>query len=122
MKPNPFKPYFLPVLFFTLITIIAVGCKKDKITVDQEKSFLQVDPPRTVNNSLEGGSMHVTLKPGGVADINPGGDILYRGTYKIKGDQLKIKVSDFKDDFEFKILSETDIKEKNSGVVLRWEK
>lgn len=117
-----FKSHLLSVLFFALITIAAVGCKKDKITVDEEKSFVQVDPPRTVNNTLEGGSMHVTLKPDGVAEINPGGDILYRGTYKIKGDQLKIKVSDFKDDFEFKILSETDIKEKESGVVLRWEK
>ena len=122
MKPNLFKSYLLFVFFFTLITIVAAGCKKDKITIDQEKSFVQVDPPRVVNNSLEGGSMHLTLKPDGIADINPGGDIVYGGTYKIKGDQLKIKVNEFKDDFEFKILSDTDIKEKDSGIVLRWEK
>lgn len=122
MNTNLFKSYVLPALLFIVVLVVATGCKKDKITVDQEKRFVQVDPPKVPATDNVGGTMHLTLKPDGIADILPFGDIVYRGTYKIKGDKLKVEVTDLEDDFEFKILNETDIKLKNTETVLRWER
>ena len=45
--------------------------------------------------------------PGDVADILPGGDVVERGTYKIKGKQLVVTTGIV---FEFEIISDTEIK------------
>lgn len=105
----------------TLILLLAVSvflsaCKKDKIDVDKEKVFLQVDVPK---DTMPGyiGSWSVTLKPDGTAEVVPSGDIVYIGKYDIKGSSLKVKTQ--YEDFEFDILSSTEIKDKEYGVILR---
>lgn len=37
---------------------------------------------------------YLTLSAGGIADILPGGDIVYRITYKLKGKKIKTQKSD----------------------------
>ena len=107
--------YLLILLALALFCFNA--CKKDQLSVDGEKEFKEVG--HVAMDAYDGG-WRVTLRPDGVADILPGGDIVYRGTYKISGDKLKIKTTDG-ETFEFKILSETEIKEKEYGTLLRWE-
>lgn len=104
--------YLIILVAITLFCLNA--CKKDKLSVDQEKEFWEVD--HASMNAYDGG-WRVTLKPDGIADILPSGDIVYGGTYKIRGDQLKIKTDD--ETFEFKILSDTEIKEKEYGTILK---
>ncbi|RZK21443.1 MAG: hypothetical protein EOO86_01015 [Pedobacter sp.] len=102
--------------FIVAIILFLSACKKDKLSIDQEKRFSEVgfkfDPSFPYN-----GGWGLTLKPDGVADIAPGGDIYYRGTYKISGKSLTVTSDQNK--FKFEILSETEIKEKQYGVVLR---
>ncbi|RDC55629.1 hypothetical protein DU508_15230 [Pedobacter chinensis] len=109
------KTFILPV-FIIALTIFLNACKKDQLKVDQEKVFLEADFKFDSSFPYNGG-WQVTLKPNGKADILPGGDIVWGGTYKISGKNLTIK-SDNKT-FKFEILSETEIKEKEYGVLLR---
>jgi hypothetical protein len=69
-----------------------------------------------VSNSYFGG-WSLTLYPNNIADINPGGDIIYRGTYKISSSSLKV-ITDT-DSYKFKIISSTDIKYDQADLVLR---
>lgn len=105
---------FIAVLIASILLFSA--CKKDQLTVNQEKIFLQVDFKAT-NSSPYNSGWQVTLKPDGVADIIPSGDIIWRGTYEINGSSLTVKTDN--QTYQFRIISETEIKEKNSGVVLR---
>lgn len=92
------------------------ACKKDQLTVKQEKEFLQVgfkyDPSFPFNSGWQ-----LTLKPDGIADVLPGGDIIYRGTYKINGSLLTVKVDN--ETYKFDIINQNEIKEKSSGTILR---
>ena len=85
------------------------------LIVNDAKSFQQID--HVSQNPFDGG-WALTLKPDGTADILPGGDIYYRGTYKISGDNIKVKTDQGAGPFDFEIISETEIKEKQSGVRL----
>lgn len=102
-------------LFLMLILSIA-ACKKDEIIVNQEKRFTEVDFQSNQSNPYNGG-WALTLLPGGLADIAPGGDVIYRGTYKINGKNITVKTDQFT--FKFDIRSETEIKEKKYGIILR---
>lgn len=61
--------------------------------------------------------MSLTLNPDGTADITPGGDIRYRGTYKINGSTIKVKTEE--NSYSFEIISEIEIKSKEFGTLLR---
>jgi hypothetical protein len=96
------------------ITLLFTACKKDQLKVDEEKSYFEANH---VSAGPYDGGWQLTLKPDGVADIAPGGDIIYRGTYKINGSKIKVKSETGA--FEFKIISDTELKESKHGIVLR---
>lgn len=110
---------FTAIKTFIALLIIAIfllsSCKKDQLTVDQEKIFSQTDFKASTNPYDSG--WQLTLKPDGVADILPGGDIWWRGTYKISGSLITVKADNVT--YKFEILSKTEIKDKTYGVVLR---
>lgn len=105
------------LLLTLLLSVFMSGCKKDALNVETEKHFIQEDFKVSPSNPEMGG-WRLFLQPDGRADIVPGGDIAYRGTYKVRGKKLTVD-TDGKV-FEFEILSETRIKEKQYGIVLRY--
>lgn len=106
--------YILTALFIGIN--ILIFCKKDQLNIDREKTYVQNEPQPIVANSYFGG-WYLTLYPDGVADINPGGDIVYRGTYKISGSSLKIKIE--QDSYKFRIISSTKISYDKYNMVLQ---
>lgn len=100
---------------FIFIIVANIACKKNKLDVDTEKSFYQVDH---ISQGPYDNGWQLTLNPNQTADILPGGDIIYRGTYTINGSKLKVKADQISEQFEFKIISKTEIKEKKYGVRL----
>lgn len=110
-----FKTYLLPSIICMTVLLFAAGCKKDRITVDQSKQYSQVGHLQM--NAYDGG-WGLTLQPEGVADLSPGGDIVYRGTYKINGSKLKVTTSQNSGSYTFEIISDTQIREKKYGVIL----
>jgi hypothetical protein len=106
----------LTLTLLLAISVFLTACKKDKIEVDKEKVFLQVDVPKDTAPGYVS-SWAVTLKPDKTAEVIPGGDIVYGGNYEIKGSSLNIKTDQV--NFDFDILSATEIKDKKYGVVLR---
>lgn len=109
----------LTTVFIALVTVLIISCKKDKLTVDEEQLFLQADF-KPLSDFPYNGGWQLTLKTGGVADIVPSGDIIYRGTYKVKGDKLSVTTDQSK--FEFLIVSKEELKETKYGVVLKLKK
>ena len=105
--------YFQILMFLFIIT--ATGCKKDKLEVNEVKEYGEVGHIPT--GPYDGG-WALTLQPDGIAEVNPGGDIRYRGTYKIKGDEVKVKTEQNSETYTFEVISETEIREKSSGVTL----
>jgi len=103
------------IALFIISIFFLSSCKKDQLVVDQEKVFLQVD--HGDSGFPYDSSWHLTLKLGGVAEILPGGDIWWRGTYKINGSLITVKADNVT--YKFEILSETEIKDKTYGVVLK---
>ncbi|WP_231426028.1 hypothetical protein [Pedobacter sp. Leaf250] len=109
------KTFASVISIVTLLTFFS-ACKKDQLSIDGEKQFSEVGHKADPLNPFDGG-WGLTLKPDGVADITPGGDIVYRGTYKISGKNLSVTTDQVK--FKFEILSQTEIKEKQYGTLLR---
>lgn len=60
----------------------------------------------------------MTLQPDGVADLVPGGDIVYRGIYKINGTKITVTSTDNSGSYTFEIISDTQIREKKYSVIL----
>ncbi|MDN3588686.1 hypothetical protein QWY86_18535 [Pedobacter aquatilis] len=114
------KSIILKTAIFNISLIVIIllmnSCKKEQLKIDQEKKFSQVDFKFDPTFPYDGG-WGLTLKPNGVADIIPGGDIYYRGNYKISGKNLTVTTDHTT--FKFDILSETEIKEKQYGTILR---
>ena len=115
MKSKILKSPLLYATICLLIITIAGGCKKDQLIVDQTKQYWQVDHVAT--NAYDGG-WGLTLQPDGVADVLPGGDVYYRGTYKISGSKITVETPQNSGSYTFKIISDTQIREKESGAVL----
>jgi hypothetical protein len=115
MKLKLLKTNCFPILLFLFI-LTTVGCKKDQLRVDQEKEYVEVSHQPT--NPYDGG-WNLILQPNGTADVIPTGDIIYRGTYKINGSTIKVKTEQNSGSYAFEIISETEIKEKEFGAVLR---
>ena len=106
-------------LAFALLLALSVflsACKKDKIEVDHEKVFTQKDLPQITTPDYAS-VWQLILKPGGAAEIRPGGNAVYQGKHDIKGSLLKVKTDDTT--FEFDILNDTEIKEKKYSVILK---
>jgi len=116
MKQTLLKTYFLPFTIGMLVLILAGGCKKDQLIIDRTKEYKEVG--HVPMDAYDGG-WRLTLKPDGVADVNPGGDIVYRGTYKINGSKIKVKTPQDDRSYTFEIISETEIREKKTGVRLK---
>lgn len=109
------KASCLPVVLFLFI-LMTTGCKKDQLVVNEEKEYLQIN--HVPGNAYDGG-WRLTLRPDGAADVLPGGDMAYRGTYKINGSKIKVKTEQNSSSYTFEIISETEIKERESGTLLR---
>lgn len=108
--------YFLVATAFFITLSLLAGCEKRKLKVNEEKIYLQENHHSTSDFQYDAG-WQLTLKPNGMADIIPSGDIVYRGTYQIKGSNLTVKSE--QSTFRFKIISGTELKEVKYGVVLR---
>jgi hypothetical protein len=115
MKLSISKKYFLIGYFCISIFTLVTGCKKDQLTVKEEKVYAEAG--HISDNAYDGG-WRLTLKPDGVAEVLPGGDVYYRGTYKINGSKIKVKTEQNSGSYTFNIISETEIKEKEYGTSL----
>jgi hypothetical protein len=102
-------------LFVVLLSL--VGCKKDALQIREEKSYHQVNAAPTTDRLL-GNAVSLTLKPGGSALINPGGDIMWSASYKISGSKIKVHVPDLDKNYQFTIISDNELHGEN-GEVLR---
>lgn len=109
------KASYLPIALFLFI-LTTIGCKKDKLDVNEVKEYSQID--HVPGNAYDGG-WSLTLQPDGTAEVNPGGDIRYRGTYKINGSRIKVKTPQNSGSYTFEIISGTEIKEKEFGTLLK---
>lgn len=116
MKLKLLKNCFLPIFVCISVLMLAGGCKKDQITVDQVKEYEEVGHK---SQNVEDSPFRVTLNPNGSANVLPTGDIVYGGTYKISGDDLTIKTDQNSGSYSFDIVSKTEIKEKKNGTVLK---
>jgi hypothetical protein len=114
-KLSALKRYCVVTLLLLSLTLSLAGCKKDKLIVKDVKHFSEIGHVAT--NAYDGG-WGLTLYPDGLADLLPGGDISYRGTYDIKGSRIKVKTEQNKQTFTFEIISDTEIREKSTGVRL----
>ena len=104
------------IILVLVMMLILNACKKDQLTVDQEKKFVEVGYVRQSGNFSDN-PYTLTLMTDDKADILPGGDIVSRGTYKINGKNLTVKADN--QTFKFDILSENEIKIKGSETILR---
>lgn len=116
MKIHFFKSYGLPAFIFLTLLTFTIGCKKDQLVVNEEKVYSEVGAGSNPNSL---GGWGLTLRPDGTADIVPGGDIAYRGTYKINGASINVKTEQNSGSYTFKIISNTEIKESKYGTVLK---
>jgi len=115
MKSKLFKNYFLAVVVCASAILFIGGCKKDKLVVNQTKQYRQLG--HMPANAYDGG-WNLILRPDGAADVIPGGDIAYRGTYKVSGSKIRVNTSQNSGSYTFEIISETEIRERDSGVIL----
>ena len=104
----------LSAILFMLL-FITYGCKKDKLVVSDEKRYTQSNFTPSEYNS----GWMLTLKPDGVAEVLPTGDIYYRGTYKINGSKISVKTQQNSGSYSFEIISDTELKEKEFGILLK---
>ena len=105
---------FISIFVTVLLATFTGGCKKDRLKVDVEKRYSEMGVPATPYS----GGMHLTLHPDGMADLVPGGDIIYPGTYRISGSTIKVRSEQLSDVYEFRIISESEITHKTSGTIL----
>ncbi|WP_157255435.1 hypothetical protein [Pedobacter sp. Leaf216] len=91
------------LIYSTILFICFTSCKK--LTVKEEKTFYEINVLKP--DGYLTSAIRVTLMVDSKADIVPGGDVAYRGTYKIKGKKLTVTSGK---EYEFEITSETEIK------------
>lgn len=103
------------IVLFAFLSLIVFSCTK-RLEVNQDKYFEQTN--WSGDNSAAGtpgwigsGPMHLELRTDGRAFLYPGsGDIVYSGTYKIRGKKLKVNINDFSLSYDFLIISGTELK------------
>ena len=106
------------LLFFFLTCAVLTGCKKDAITVKENKTFREINtaPPTDPRFS---NTMVVTLTPNGTGGISLGGDAIYPATYDISGSTLKITDNSTQQTYKIKIVSDTELN--YNGRILKLE-
>jgi len=115
MKPITTKSYLINLCFVLIAVLGLAACKKDALKVDTEKYYVQASSAPVTD--LLGGGMSLTLKPNGTADINPGGDIVWSGTYNISGKKITVKVPDINIKYNFTIVSNDEIHGENGQIL-----
>jgi hypothetical protein len=108
----------LSYVFLLSMIVLLTACKKDAMEVKEEKRFVQVNA--APSDPMFGG-VSLTLRPNGVGTINPGGDIVWPASYKIRGNKLSMKVQEINSEFKFTIVSSEELHGSN-GEVLKLEK
>lgn len=109
------KTIIAPIVII-LIVLSFSSCKKDKLKIYSVQKFSQLDWKKS-SDSFYDNPYQLTLSPGNVADILPGGDVIHRGTYKISGSSITVKADG--ETYKFEILSELEVKELSNNIVLR---
>ncbi len=92
--------------------IFSLQACKDALEVNVEKTFMEQGK---TSSEIGFGGIILTLYPGGRADILYGGDIVYRGTYKIKGSKLEVKEEG--NVTKFKVISDTELRYENNRIL-----
>ncbi len=95
----------------SLFTFLFQACK-DALEVDVEKTFVEQGK---ASSDIGFGGIILTLYPDGKAGILYGGDIVYRGTYKIKGNKLEVKEE--ANVTKFKIISDTELRYEENRIL-----
>lgn len=120
MKPKMTKITMKNLCCLLIIMLSFGACKKDALEVKQQKTFVQVEvAPAT---DLPGGGINLTLKPDGTANINPGGDIVWSGTYDISGNKITVKVQQIDTKFKFTIVSDEEIHGEHGEILKQVKK
>lgn len=66
-------------------------------------------------------SSTLTLSPNGVADLLPSGDIIYRTSFKIRGEKIIVaKADEVIDQYVFRYIDNSTLKNERDGAL--WEK
>lgn len=98
------------LLILSIFIFTTLSCKK--LEIEETKHFYQKD--FVLTNPIMGG-YSLTLNPDKTADIVPSGDIMYTGNYKQSGGKIIVTTREGKK-YEFKVISDTEIEEKESGI------
>ncbi|WP_158825721.1 hypothetical protein [Mucilaginibacter lacusdianchii] len=104
------------LLLFLCMCLWLSSCKKDALQVEEEKEYLQTNASPIVDPMFSTAT-HLLLKPGNIAYINPGGDIMWDATYKISGKKLTVKMKDSDSQFKFTIVSEEELHGQDGEVL-----
>lgn len=104
------------VLLLALAILFFTACKKDKLQVNETKVFIQSSfrPQDTMPGTFTGWVL--TLEPDGSGKLVSGGDIVSAGNYDVKGANLKF--NSLGRIYNFDIVSDTELREKELGVRL----
>lgn len=106
-------------IYLMLLVLLSLSaCKKDALTIDAEKIYVQSNAAKATDPMFSN-ALYLSLKPDGIAGINPGGDIIYQASYKIKGDKITVSVTDFNMKFKFIVISDSELHGENGEVLTR---
>lgn len=104
------KKNILIICFF--IALVGSSCKK-VLDINVDQTFVEVGAKPAGNLGFSG--IILTLMPGGKADFLNSGDIMERGTYKINGKNLIIKIDN--KEYKFKVVSTSELKYGNDRTL-----
>lgn len=114
------------LLFISMLAIILMSCEK----LDEPAVLgTYIHTPEGCGSPSSQGrekfncTGFLTLSAGGVADILPSGDIVFRTTYKIKGRKIRIEKNDqFSMDLHFKRMEDGSLRnEEDKSIWLKQE-
>lgn len=108
-----------PFLFILLLAIFTTCSKKESLPLcEDETTYSQVNAPPSTDPIVQYG-YRITLLDDDRVDILPGGDIVYRGTYSIKGNILEITVAQLDTKFKFTIISDNELHGEHGQIMKR---
>lgn len=105
------KKYAL--LFCCFVAIGLSSCKKS-LDINVDKTFVEKDGK---GGELGFGGIILTLMPDGKADFLNSGDVVDRGTYQVKGNQVVLDVN--QKSYKFKVISETELRYEDRILLLQ---
>lgn len=106
------------LLLLSLLGIIFFSCEKlDEPEILGTYSYIPEGCDPGANPELSCAST-LTLSPEGVADILPTGDIVYRTTFKIRGEKIIVaKADEVIDQFVFRYIDNSTLKNERDGAL-----